>query len=117
MSRINSLILFTLIAFSLSAKIKKTKCVAEGGDCDLTSYCCTNLVCKDYRCSVKGTPENQVDWAPTGEKCDFFHHCSDNYVCQSHRCVIDKNHIIKTLKNQVNDAYKSDYAASLNLQD
>ena len=56
MSRINSLILFTLIAFSLSAKIKKTKCVAEGGDCDLTSYCCTNLVCKDYRCAVKGTP-------------------------------------------------------------
>ena len=118
MSRLNSLILFTLIAFSLTIKLKTTtKCVAEGGDCDLTAYCCTNLVCRDYRCAVKGTPENQVDWAPDGEKCDYFHHCSDNYKCESHRCIIDRNHIIQTIKDQVNVAYKSDFAASLNLEE
>ena len=114
MSRLNTLILFTLIAFSLSAKLKtKTKCVAEGEDCDFTSYCCSKLVCKDYRCAVKGTKDNQMDWAPLGYKCDYFHHCSDNYVCQSHRCVINKNSIIKTIKKQVNKAYKSDYTKSL----
>ena len=105
MSRLNSLILFTLIAFSLSAKIKKTKCVAEGGDCDLTSYCCTNLVCKDYRCAVKGTPENQVDWAPTGEKCDYFHHCKDYYKCESHRCVLYTNKIVNDVRNKLNGDY------------
>lgn len=43
MSKLTSLILFSLIAFSLSLKLRsksKTGCVAEGGDCDLTAYCC-----------------------------------------------------------------------------
>jgi hypothetical protein len=114
MSRLNTLILFTLIAFCLSTKLKtKTKCVAEGQDCDLTSYCCHNLVCKDYRCAVKGTKDNQMDWAPLGYKCDFFHHCSKHYVCQSHRCVINKKKILKTIKKQVNKAYKTDLTKSL----
>ena len=117
MSKLTSLILFALIAFTLSLKIKsKTGCVAEGGDCDLTSYCCVNLSCKDYRCAPSGTEDNQVPWAPLGYKCDYFHHCSHNYVCQSHRCEINKNKIVKTMKKQVNKAYKEDFAKSKSKQ-
>ena len=72
-----------------------------------------NLDCKDYRCAVDGTPDNQIPWAPLGYKCDYFHHCSDNYVCQSHRCVIDQVHIINTMKEAVNTAFKADYTESL----
>ena len=117
MSKYLITILLFLLSIVSSSKLQKSHCVAYGGDCDATSYCCSGMVCKDYRCAVKGTPENQVDWAPDGEKCDYFHHCSDNYKCESHRCIIDRNHIIQTIKDQVNDAYKSDFAASLNLEE
>ena len=94
------LILFSIV---LSSKLK-TKCISKDGDCDSTSYCCTDLVCKDYRCVLKGTKDNQVAWAPDGEKCDWFHHCGDNYTCQSHRCVFKINSIVKALTKKVKKA-------------
>ena len=46
-------ILLILFSLALSSKLQ-TKCIAYMGDCDATSYCCANLVCKDYRCNYKG---------------------------------------------------------------
>ena len=69
--------------------------MALGDDCDLTQYCCNPYVCKDYRCSPKGTKENQVKWAPKGPKCDYFHHCKKYFKCESHRCVINSSKLIK----------------------
>jgi hypothetical protein len=100
MSKIFASVLFVLFSLVLSNKLQ-SKCITHGGDCDLTSYCCSNLVCKDYRCQPKGTSENQVAWAPDGEKCDWFHHCGDNYSCQSHRCVFKIKSIVKALSKKV----------------
>jgi hypothetical protein len=87
MSNFQKIILITILSLSISKLLKtKTTCVARNGDCDLTSYCCGSLVCKDYRCVLKGTKENQVPWAPKGEKCDYSHHCKKGLYCQSHRC-------------------------------
>ena len=80
MSKIYIFLTLLLITFTLSSKLQ-SKCIEYGMDCDATSYCCANLVCKDYRCSYKGTKENQVAWAPDGEKCDWFHLCGSNYIC------------------------------------
>ena len=89
MSPFPLIILITILTISNSTLLKtKTSCVARNGDCDLTSYCCGKLVCKDYRCVLEGTKENQVEWAPKGEKCDFFHHCKKGLYCQSHRCDV-----------------------------
>ncbi len=89
MSKFSFILTITLLIITLQNLLKtKSKCVAFGGDCDLTSYCCGKLVCKDYRCSKKGTKENQVKWAPKGQKCDFFHHCKKGLYCQSHRCDV-----------------------------
>lgn len=92
-----------LISFNLCLKLKtKSKCVSLGSDCDFTAYCCGDYVCKDYRCAVQGTKDNQVEWAPKGDKCDVFHHCRKYYHCESNYCVITKNKVIsdveKTLK-------------------
>ena len=83
--------LFVLISFVFSKKlgVKKTGCIAKGGDCDFTAYCCDDYQCKDYRCANKGTPDNQVEW---GVKCDWFHHCDEHYNCMSHRCVLDEEY-------------------------
>jgi len=88
MSKLYVILFAILSSFIVSSKLKlKTKCIAKGDDCDLTSYCCNNLVCKDYRCAVKGTKDNQVKWHKDGgSKCDWFHHCKKGYTCQSHRC-------------------------------
>ena len=88
MSKLYVIIFAILASFIVSSKLKlKSKCIAKGGDCDLTSYCCSNLVCKDYRCAVRGTKENQVKWAKKGgSKCDWWHYCKKGYSCQSHRC-------------------------------
>ena len=89
MSKLSFLLTITLLTITLQNLLKtKSKCVAFGGDCDLTSYCCGKLVCKDYRCAKEGTKENQVKWAPKGKKCDFFHHCKKGLYCQSHRCDV-----------------------------
>ena len=93
-------ILLILFSFALSAKLQ-TKCIAYMGDCDATSYCCANLVCKDYRCNYKGTKENQIAWAPDGVKCDWFHHCGSNYKCQSHRCILKREDIISALTKKI----------------
>ena len=67
-----TVLLFALFAFTLG-KLRKTKCVALFGDCDLTSYCCGDYQCRDYRCATKDTKENQVEWANKGGlKCDWF---------------------------------------------
>ncbi len=104
MSKLTSFLIIFLLTISLEKKLKKkTKCMNLGDNCDLTSYCCDKWVCKDYRCSVKGTKDNQVEWAPKGDKCDWFHHCPKYYHCESHYCVISRNKVInkvaKTLKN------------------
>ena len=101
MSKLYVILFAILASFIVSSKLKlKSKCIAKGGDCDLTSYCCSNLVCKDYRCSVKGTKDNQVKWHKKGgDKCDWFHHCKKGYKCQSHRCNKQKI-IMKLLKNK-----------------
>ena len=97
-------ILLILLSLTESTTIKKSRCVAYGGDCDATSYCCSGMVCKDYRCQVKGTKDNQEAWAPDGVKCDWFHHCGKNYKCQSHRCVFQIKDIIKALTKKVKNA-------------
>ena len=95
------ILLLTVVISSLKLKTQ-TKCVNLKGDCDLTSYCCGKYVCKDYRCSEEGTKENQVSWAPDGEKCDFFHHCKKNYKCESHRCILYTNKIVDNIRKKLN---------------
>ena len=88
MSKLYVILFAILTTFIVSSKLKlKSKCIAKGGDCDFTSFCCSNLVCKDYRCAPKGTKDNQVKWHKKGgSKCDWFHHCKKGFTCQSHRC-------------------------------
>lgn len=95
------LLISTLIIFTSSLRTKKTKCMGEGDNCDLTAYCCSNLKCKDYRCSVKGTKENQEEWAPYGKKCDWFHHCKKDYICESHRCQVNRKNIINSIAKNI----------------
>jgi hypothetical protein len=95
------ILLLTVVISSLKLKTQ-TKCVNLKGDCDLTSYCCGKYVCKDYRCSEEGTKENQVSWAPNGEKCDFFHHCKKSYKCESHRCILYTNKIVDNIRKKLN---------------
>ena len=65
MSKLTSFLIIFLLSITLEKKLKKkTKCMNLGDNCDLTSYCCGKWVCKDYRCAVKGTKDNQVKWAP-----------------------------------------------------
>ena len=79
-----------ILTFALSKSLKsKTNCIQYGGDCDFTSYCCGSNQCKDYRCSLKGTKDNQLGWDKSkkeGNKCDWFHHCKKGRKCMSHRC-------------------------------
>ena len=98
-------ILLILLSLTESTTIKKSRCVAYGGDCDGTSYCCSGMVCKDYRCAVKGTKDNQVAWAPKGTKCDYFHHCPKYYHCESHYCVVSRNKVV----NAISKSLKRDY--------
>ena len=101
--KILSFILIVLFTLSISKSLKTTtRCINLGDDCDLTSYCCGSNVCKDYRCAKKGTKDNQVEWAPKGEKCDYFHHCKKFYKCESHRCVLNTNKIINNVKKKLN---------------
>ena len=105
MSKFSFLLIITLLTITLQTLLKtQSKCVAIGGDCDLTSYCCGSLVCKDYRCAKKGTKENKVKWAPKGEKCDWFHHCKKGLYCQSHRCdfKVGANNVISDIENASN---------------
>ncbi len=105
MSKFSFLLIITLLTITLQTLLKtQSKCVAIGGDCDLTSYCCGRLVCKDYRCAKKGTKENKVKWAPKGEKCDWFHHCKKGLYCQSHRCdfKVGANNVISDIENASN---------------
>lgn len=76
-------------------------CEAMGMDCDITSPCCSMLVCADYRCQMEGAEDNKVKWSPDGPKCDFFNPCEDGYACKSHRCYlqITKNTKLYTSKN------------------
>ena len=79
-----------ILTFALSKSLKsKTNCIQYGGDCDFTSFCCGSNKCKDYRCSLKGTKDNQLGWDKSkkeGNKCDWFHHCKKGRKCMSHRC-------------------------------
>ena len=82
------IIAFFAVVMSKSLK-SKTECVKLGNDCDFTSYCCGSHVCKDYRCAVEGTKDNQVGWDKSkkeGNKCDWFHHCKKGKRYMSHRC-------------------------------
>jgi hypothetical protein len=99
MKNIVTILFLALLSVSL-CKLKKSKCLALGGDCDLFHYCCEDMRCKDYRCAPKGTKDNQVQWAPKGFKCDWFHHCTENYECQSHRCVLNPAKLAKSLKDR-----------------
>jgi hypothetical protein len=54
-----------------------------GQDCDGIDWCAQPYVCKDYRCSYQGTPDDQVAW---GVKCDWFHPCMGTQQCVTHRC-------------------------------
>ena len=81
---------FTLLAIIYSKSLKTAaKCIQYGGDCDFTSYCCGKNECKDYRCALQGTKDNQIGWDKSnkeGNKCDWFHHCKKGRKCMSHRC-------------------------------
>ena len=97
-----SFLFFALLALVMGGKLRKTKCVALGGDCDFTSYCCGDYQCRDYRCATKDTKENQVEWANKGGlKCDWFHHCKKNYNCQSHRCVPNGEKVAQSLEDKI----------------
>lgn len=89
------LMLIISLVFSAKLKVRKTGCVAKGDDCDLTTFCCEDYQCKDYRCANKGTKDNQVEW---GVKCDWFHHCKKNYNCRSHRCVLNEEYAAEEFK-------------------
>ena len=99
--------IFLMILSTINLKVLKaeTKCMNLGDNCDLTSYCCGKWVCKDYRCAVKGTKDNQVAWAPKGTKCDYFHHCPKYYHCESHYCVISRNKVINTISKSLKKDY------------
>jgi hypothetical protein len=99
--------IFLMILSTINLKVlkTKTKCMNLGDNCDLTSYCCDKWVCKDYRCAVKGTKDNQVEWAPKGTKCDYFHHCPKYYHCESHYCVVSRNKVV----NAISKSLKRDY--------
>ena len=99
--------IFLMILSTINLKVlkTKTKCMNLGDNCDLTSYCCDKWVCKDYRCAVKGTKDNQVAWAPKGTKCDYFHHCPKYYHCESHYCVISRNKVINTISKSLKKDY------------
>ena len=106
MSKLTSFLIIFLLTISLEKKLKKkTKCMNLGDNCDLISYCCGKWVCKDYRCAVKGTKDNQVAWAPKGTKCDYFHHCPKYYHCESHYCVISRNKVINTISKSLKKDY------------
>ena len=106
MSKLISTILLIIFSISYSKVLKaKTKCMNLGDNCDLTSYCCGSWVCKDYRCAVKGTKDNQVKWAPSGTKCDYFHHCPKYFHCESHYCVISRNKVVNTIANSMKKDY------------
>ena len=97
--KIYSLIFTILLTITISKVLKKkTTCRNLGDNCDLTSDCCGSWVCKDYICAVKGTKDNQVEWAPKGDKCDVFHHCRKYYHCESNYCVITKNKVISDVE-------------------
>ena len=85
--KVLSLFIFIVAIVFSYAKLRKTTCRPFGEDCDLSHYCCGKYHCRDYRCSLKSTKDNQVAWAPDGPKCDFFHHCKKKFQCQDHRCV------------------------------
>ena len=70
--------------FDILSKFNLTKSLGE--DCDPLHWCEGDLVCRDYRCSEKGTPDGQVAFTPSGPKCDKFHSCPDNSTCIKHRC-------------------------------
>ena len=81
------LIVIGLVFVASKTLKKKVNCIMISGDCDLSSYCCEDFVCKDYRCALKGTKDNQIPWHIRGGKCDWFHHCNKGLECQSHRCL------------------------------
>ena len=96
MKVIQLVIIMISIIISCS-KLRKTKCNAEGDDCDFIHTCCGENVCRDYRCSPKDAEQKEVDWSPKGTKCDWLHRCEKNYLCQSHRCVLDAKKTKKIL--------------------
>ena len=97
-----SFILIVLFTLSISKSLKtKTRCINLGDDCDSASYCCGSWVCKDYRCAEKGTKDNQVEWAPKGDKCNWAHHCRKYYHCESHYCVITPNKVIEDVEKTI----------------
>ena len=99
MSKLFTVLFVALLALS-QCKLKKSKCLALGGDCDWIHPCCGDLKCRDYRCATADTKDNQLEFAPKGFKCDYFHHCSDNYECQSHRCILNPELLSKDLKKR-----------------
>lgn len=102
MSKLYLLLLLSFITFTIC----DLSCAAPGEDCDLTEHCCGNYVCKDYRCSPKGSKDNKIIWAPDGTKCDWFHHCGHGYNCQSHRCVLRRQKIVDVIADKLEDAYE-----------
>ena len=100
MSKLFTVLFVALLALS-QCKLKKSKCLALGGDCDWIHPCCGDLKCRDYRCALKNTKENQIQWSPKGTKCDWFHHCKKNYNCQSHRCVPNGEKIAQSLEDKI----------------
>lgn len=88
MSRIFYILLVVLFAFTLNKTLKNTpRCLGFGDDCDFSGFrfCCEDFVCKDYRCALKETKENQVEQRP--KYCDYFRRCQNGYKCESHRCI------------------------------
>ena len=90
MSKCSLIFLFLLFAFTFCKSLKKTttQSIPLGKPCHFFKWCCSDYVCKDYRCAQKGTKDNQIEWAPEGIKCDWFHRCKQNFNCDDNRCVL-----------------------------
>lgn len=95
MKGIFGITVLAIFSICYSAKLKsKCECATIFAPCDLSKYCCDDLVCSDYRCSLKGTEKNKLAWAPDGIKCDWFHHCRKGFKCTYNRCIPDVGAVV-----------------------
>lgn len=105
MSRTYSLLFLVLFCFSMETKLKKTKCIAYGGDCGATAYCCSKLDCIDHRCLNPDKPENLQPPRRKGQKdggdmCDTTNDCLDGFVCMSHTCYNETEFLARQTKEE-----------------
>lgn len=81
----NVLFIIFLLAAADAAKLKKTKCVAEGLDCDYSNPCCAGY-CVNDRCQAEKAADT-LKYYPLGDRCNRVHECKKGSKCIEHRCI------------------------------